>query len=94
MNRDGELTIGLSNVNSLVAFTRAVSMAQGGDSLIGMDSKESSRGESGMSPPLKTTFDKFLYKREQRGGEETGERAESKSFIALRKEKQFACIWK
>lgn len=80
MNEAGELTIGFSNVNSLMAFTRAVSMAQGGDSLIGMDSKESSRGESGMSP-LKTTFDKFLYEREQRGGEETGGRAESKKVL-------------
>lgn len=49
MNEDRELTTGFSNVNSLVAFTRTVSMAQRGDSLIGMDSKESSRRESRMS---------------------------------------------
>lgn len=68
--------------------------------MIGMDSKESSRRESGMSP-LKITLDKVLYKREQEVGRKLGVggwgRAKSKKVLLFEDGKNnstFACFWK
>lgn len=80
IHEDWDLNVGSSYVSSLVAFTRAVTMAQWDDSSIGVDSREISKGEIEMST-LKTTLDKFLYKKEQRDGEVAGGRAEGKRVL-------------
>ena len=56
-----------------MVFTRAVSVAQWGESLIGMDSRKK-KGEKLEQDLIDSLFDKFIYKRKQRSGELAGGR--------------------
>lgn len=59
-----------------MVFTRAVSVAQWGESLIGMDSRKK-KGEKLEQDLIDSLFDKFIYKRKQRSGER------DESFVVL-----------